>query len=92
MHFSPRATRTPLNDVNVQAMNIALGTTMDDPKLVAETLIKRIQSNHWKAFVFGWPERFYALLNALNPAITDGAIEKQLPEIKRFAVADSGSK
>lgn len=92
MHFSPRATRTPLNDANVLAMNIALGTAMDEPRSVAAALLKRIQSNRWNASVFGWPERLYALLNALNPRITDSAIEKQLPDIKRFANASSQSE
>ena len=92
MHFAPRATRTPLNDAKVQAMNVALGTATDAPELVAQALLSRIHSNRWQASVFGWPERFYALLNALNPAITDGAIEKQLPDIKRFATDESPSE
>ncbi len=89
MHFAPRATRTPLNDSKVQAMNAALGTATDAPELVAQALLKRIRTDRWQASVFGWPERFYALLNAMNPAFTDGAIEKQLPEIKRFAADKS---
>lgn len=89
MHFAPRATRTPLNDAKSQAMNAALGTAMDAPEMVAQALLRRIHSNRWHASVFGWPERFYALLNALSPALTDGAIEKQLPEIKRFAMNES---
>lgn len=89
LHFAPRATRTALNDENVQAMNTALGTEMDEPKAVAQALLSRIRSNRWKASVFGWPERFYALLNSLNPSITDGAIQKQLPSIKRFATNKS---
>ena len=92
MHFAPRATRTSLNDTKVLAMNTALGTAMDAPELVAKALCRRIQSDRWKASVFGWPERLYALLNALNPAITDGAIAKQLPEIKRFATELSQPK
>jgi len=92
MHFAPRATRTTLNDANVLAMNDALGNTMDAPVLVARALLKRIQKDRWQASVLGWPERFYAILNALNPAITDSAIEKQLPEIKRFASFDSQAK
>lgn len=92
LHFSPRATQTLLNDAKVLAMNTALGTAMDAPELVAKALLKRIQSNRWQASVFGWPERFYALLNALNPAITDSAIGKQLPAIKRFASFDPQSK
>lgn len=92
MHFSPRATRTTLNEAKVLAMNAALGTAMDEPQLVAKALLKRIQNDRWHASVFGWPERFYALLNALNPAITDGAIKKQLRDIKRFATDDSNSK
>ncbi len=89
MHFAPRATRTPLNDSNVQAMNAALGTATDAPELVAHALLKRIRTDRWQASVFGWPERFYALLNAINPAFTDSAIEKQLPEIRRFAADKS---
>lgn len=92
MHFSPRATLTSLNDAKVLALNTALGTAMDAPELVARALCKRILRDRWQASVFGWPERFYALLNALNPAFTDGAIAKQLPEIKRFAAFDSQPK
>ncbi len=89
MHFAPRATKTTLNEAKVVAMNTALGTAMDTPEAVAQALRRRIQRNQWQASVFGWPERFYALLNALNPSITDGAIEKQLAQIKRFATEDS---
>lgn len=89
MHFAPRATQTGLNDSNVLAMNAALGTTMDAPQVVAQALLRRIQGDRWSASVFGWPERLYALLNALNPALSDRTIEKQLPEIKRFANSDS---
>lgn len=92
MHFAPRATRTSLNDTTVLAMNAALGTTMDSPQRVAQALRHRIQTNRWHASVFGWPERFYSLVNALNPAITDGAIAKQLPHIKRFASFGSQPK
>ena len=85
MLFAPRATKTSLNQDRVVAMNDALGTAMDAPEAVAKALLKRIQSNRWNACVFGWPERFYAFLNGLNPRITDGSIEKQLPHIKRYA-------
>lgn len=88
MHFAPRATRTALNDAKVMAMNATLGTAMDTPERVAQALCRRIQRNRWQASVFGWPERLYALLNALHPALTDSAIKKQLPHIKRFASID----
>lgn len=92
LYFAPRATKTPLNDANVVALNDALGITMDAPEAVARALVKRIQNKRWHASVFGWPERFYAFLNGLNPSITDTAIRKQLPTIKRYATDESRKK
>ncbi|MCB1649750.1 MAG: SDR family oxidoreductase [Pseudomonadales bacterium] len=85
MHLSPRATRTALNSNRVVAMNEAMGVAMDAPEYVARTLVERIREDRWSAQVLGWPERFYAWVNACAPAMTDGSIRKQLARIRGFA-------
>ena len=37
------------------------------------------------------PERFFARLNQLLPAVVDRALSKQLPTIKRFALRQTQS-
>ena len=39
----------------------------------------------------GWPERLYVKLNALLPRLVDGALRKQLPAVRRYAVAGANS-
>lgn len=89
LHVAPRATRTALNSDRVVAMNLALGNAMDDPRQVARFIVQRIQNERWGHCVIGWPERFYAWINALLPAMTDGSLRKQLPVIRKFAEANS---
>lgn len=89
LHVAPRATRTALNSDRVVAMNVALGNAMDDPQQVARFVVKRVQNERWGHCVIGWPERFYAWINAMLPAMTDGSLRKQLPVIRKFAEANS---
>lgn len=85
LHVAPRATRTALNSEQVVAMNHALGNAMDDPFDVARQVLLRIEQARWGSVVLGWPERLYAFINALWPAMTDNTLRKQLPVIRRFA-------
>lgn len=89
LHVAPRATRTALNNDRVVAMNLALGNAMDDPGQVARFILQRVQNERWGHCVIGWPERFYAWINAMLPAMTDGSLRKQLPVIRKFAGANS---
>lgn len=91
MHLAPRATNTASNSANVVAMNTALGTQMDEPGWVAATLLSKIRNDRWENIVLGWPESFYAKINALLPKVTSGAIHKQLKKIKQFAKTESNS-
>lgn len=91
MHLAPRATNTASNSANVIAMNTALGTQMDEPEWVAATLLSKIRNDRWENIVLGWPESFYAKINALLPKVTNGAIHKQLKKIKQFAKTESNS-
>jgi short-subunit dehydrogenase len=85
LHVAPRATRTALNSEKVVAMNHALGNVMDDPIDVARQILQRIERGRWGSVVLGWPERLYAFINAILPALTDNTLRKQLPVIRRFA-------
>jgi short-subunit dehydrogenase len=87
LHVAPRATRTALNSEQVVAMNHALGNAMDDPVDVARQVLQRIERARWGSVVLGWPERLYAFINAVLPAMTDSTLRKQLPVIRRFARA-----
>jgi short-subunit dehydrogenase len=85
LHIAPRATRTALNSEQVVAMNHALGNAMDDPLQVARQVLRCIEHDRRGTVVLGWPERLYAVINAVLPAITDRALRKALPVIRRFA-------
>ena len=83
-YFAPRATQTTMNNDAVVGMNEALKVTMDSPETVAKALIRFIATQQAQQHL-GFPERFFAWLNRLLPAIVGNAIAKDLPIIKRYA-------
>ena len=80
-YFAPRAIRTGLNSVAVNALNRALNTTEDAPDHVARELLAFLDSRSGER-TLGFPERLYVLLNRLAPAVNDRAIRAQLPVIR----------
>lgn len=87
-YLSPRATRTALNSVAVDAMNAELGVAVDDADQVAAALLEAIEAGTRRRQL-GWPERLFARLNGLVPELVDRALAKQLPTVRRFARADA---
>jgi short-subunit dehydrogenase len=85
-YLSPRATRTALNSVAVDAMNAELGVAVDDADQVAAALLEAIEAGTRRRQL-GWPERLFARLNGLVPELVDRALAKQLPTVRRFARA-----
>ena len=85
-YLSPRATRTALNSVAVDAMNAELGVAVDDADKVAAALLEAIEAGTRRRQL-GWPERLFARLNGLLPELVDRALAKQLPTVRRFARA-----
>jgi short-subunit dehydrogenase len=85
-YLSPRATRTALNSVAVDAMNAELGVAVDDADQVAAALLEAIEAGTRRRQL-GWPERLFARLNGLLPELVDRALAKQLPTVRRFARA-----
>ena len=84
-YLAPRATRTSINSPAVCAMNEALGNAMDPPDRVACQVERMLRARTMRNRAIGWPERLFLRLNALFPALIDGALRKQLAAIKRFA-------
>ena len=87
-YFAPRATRTALNSHAVDELNAALGNAMDDADAVAAQIVALLQASRAEG-VLGWPEKFFARINALWPGVVDRALRKQLPAIQRFAQIQS---
>ena len=88
LYLAPRATATEMNPSSVVKMNEELGNAMDSPKRVADELMSLLTKTQARRFI-GWPERFFVKLNGLLPSVVDSALAKQLPIIKRYAVASS---
>ncbi len=82
-YFAPRATKTALNDDKVNAMNKALGSTMDSPEQVANAIVDFILTDKRRRY-FGWPEQLFVRINSVFPGIVDKSIIKQLPIIRRY--------
>lgn len=83
-YLAPRATRTGINTSAVEQMNAELGVAMDPPEVVARAVCDMLAGGGVEAVV-GWPEKFFARLNAVLPRLVDGALRKQLPVIRRYA-------
>lgn len=86
LYFAPRATDTAMNPPEVVALNKELGNTTDSPKRVADELLTLLKKGKGSRAI-GLPERFFARLNAVFPSVVDGALAKQLPIIRRRALA-----
>lgn len=82
-YFAPRATRTALNDDNVNEMNKALGSAVDSPERVANAIVDFLLTDKRRHY-FGWPEKLFVKINSILPGIVDKSIIKQLPIIKRY--------
>jgi len=89
LYVAPRATRTALNTGTVDDLNRALKTAVDSPDKVAASIVTAMQREQALTHI-GWPEKFFARLNALLPKVVDGALAKQLPIIARHARQATG--
>lgn len=75
-YFAPRGTKTPFNDANVDALNVAIKANIDSPEKVAAEFVSFLQSNKARHFV-GWQERLFGRLNGLFPGLIDKALAGQ---------------
>ena len=83
-YVAPRATATALATQRVRAMNAELGVGMDTPQTVAAE-IERVLRQGQRERLIGAPERVFAKLNALFPALVDRFLRRQLAVVRRYA-------
>lgn len=88
-YFAPRATRTALNTAAVDEMNAVLGNASDDPADVAAAIVQALQNDRHES-IFGWPEKFFARLNAVLPRVVDSALRKKLRTVQLYAHGRAG--
>jgi short-subunit dehydrogenase len=87
-YVAPRATSTALATERVRAMNAELGVGMDSPETVAAA-IERVLREERRELLLGAPERLFAKLNALFPALVDRSLRRQLGVVRRYAAPAS---
>lgn len=83
LYIAPRATQTAMNSPQAEALNAALGNTVDTPSAVAHAIINAVEQQR-EDLQIGLPERFFTRLNTLWPSVVDRALLRQLPMIRRF--------
>jgi short-subunit dehydrogenase len=85
-YLGPRSTHTAFNDAAVESYNRATGTAMDDPRVVADALLRLLHDDRCAERFLGWPEKLAVRLNALAPSWLDGAFarhRRSLPDQTR---------
>lgn len=84
IHLAPRAIDTPLNSAAVNALNRALGNRSDSAERVARQTLDALRRGHGEHH-FGFPERLFAWINGIAPALIDRGLADKLPLIKQHA-------
>ena len=84
-YVAPRATNTSMNNTAAVSLNQKLGNTVDDPILVARSILTALCAHKSSRHFLGWPEKVFVKLNALLPRLVDKAMFKQLPIIKTYS-------
>lgn len=74
-HIIPRAVRTGMNSGVKAAVNDRTGVSYDDPEIVARRIFKAILKKESEVRI-GWPERLFAVINALFPSLIDIGLRK----------------
>lgn len=74
-HIVPRAVKTAMNSGTRAEINERTSVHHDDPKDVAARIFKAITKREREVRI-GWPERFFAFLNANIPFLIDRGLEK----------------
>lgn len=74
-HIVPRAVRTAMNTGTRAEINKRTGVHHDDPAMVAKRIFQAIIKKE-REVRFGWPEKFFAFLNANFPRLIDKGLQK----------------
>lgn len=90
-HIVPRAVRTAMNTGTRAEINERTGVHHDDPEAVAARIFQAIVRRE-REVRFGWPERFFAFLNANFPRIIDQGLQKNRKIGEEILDADKARK
>lgn len=90
-HIVPRAVRTGMNTGTRAEINERTGVHHDDPADVAARIFQGILKQE-REVRFGWPERFFAFLNANFPSIIDNGLQKNRKIGEEILDADKARK
>ena len=82
--FLPRATKTSINTSKVVELNKKLNVAMDSPEVVAQALLRFLESDRREQAI-GWPEKLLVRLNSVFPSLISYGIQKNMPLIKQYA-------
>lgn len=74
-HITPRAVKTAANKGLKALLNEQTGVRYDSPEKVAAIILHTIEKDRTDVRI-GWPERFFAVLNAFCPKIVDSGLRK----------------
>lgn len=84
VYVAPRAIDTPLNTPAVNALNADLGSRSDSPQVAARQIVAALAAGRGETYL-GFPERLFAWLNGVAPALIDRALRPKLAVVKRHA-------
>ena len=74
-HIVPRAVQTGMNSGVKAEVNRRTGVKYDSPEDIAQRVFQALV-NREKEVRFGWPERFFAFMNANFPSLIDAGLQK----------------
>ncbi len=74
-YIVPRAVKTGMNTGVRAEINDRTKVTYDDPRRVAMRIFRAIERRE-KEVRIGWPERLFALINAIFPRVIDNGLQK----------------
>lgn len=83
-YVGPRYVRTPINAGPVARMSQALKVNMDDPDVVAASIVRAMEKDKKEHYI-GFPECLFVRINAILPGLVDGSLRKQVQEIRDYA-------
>jgi short-subunit dehydrogenase len=90
-HIVPRAVRTAMNTGTRAEINERTNVHHDDPADVARRIFEAIVKQE-REVRFGWPERFFAFMNANFPKIIDQGLQRNRKIGEEIIDADKARK
>lgn len=83
-YVGPRYVRTPINAGAAARMSEALKMNMDDPDVVAASIVRAIERDK-KDHYIGFPECLFVRINGILPRLVDRSLRKQTAEMREYA-------